>query len=134
MNGDRPEISICAPAYDEEACIEEVVRSWLAMLDGAGIAGEVVVADDGSRDGTRAILARLAAEDARVRVVGEAVNRGYGPALRSAIAAARGAFVATIDSDGQFDPADVPRLLAHQRRGGFDLVNGWRRKSGRQRP
>ncbi|HJL03772.1 MAG TPA: glycosyltransferase family 2 protein [Polyangiaceae bacterium LLY-WYZ-15_(1-7)] len=128
MNGDRPEISICAPAYDEEACIEEVVRSWLAMLDGAGIAGEVVVADDGSRDGTRAILARLAAEDARVRVVGEAVNRGYGPALRSAIAAARGAFVATIDSDGQFDPADVPRLLAHQRRGGFDLVNGWRRK------
>ena len=35
MNGDRPEISICAPAYDEEACIEEVVRSWLAMLDGS---------------------------------------------------------------------------------------------------
>lgn len=122
-------LSVCAPAYDEEACIEDTVRSWLAMLDDAGIDGEVVVADDGSRDRTGDILGALSGEDARVRHVRLGGNQGYGRALRAAIAAARGELVATIDSDGQFDPADIPRLLEHLRRGGFDLVNGRRRKN-----
>jgi len=123
-----PEISICAPAYDEEECIEEVILSWLAVLDGAGLDGEIVVADDGSEDQTRAIIERLGKADPRVRVVGTADNGGYGRALRRAIGSARGELVVTIDSDGQFDPDDIPRLVAHQREGGFDLVTGFRRR------
>jgi glycosyltransferase involved in cell wall biosynthesis len=123
-----PAVSICAPAYDEEECIEGVVRDWLAMLDRARIDGEVVVTDDGSRDHTPEILARLAAEDPRVHVAGGRVNEGYGRALRTAIATARGDFVVTIDADGQFDPADVPRLMERQREGDYDLVTGYRVK------
>ncbi len=120
------QLSICAPAFDEEGCIEEVVRGFLAMLDREGIDGEVVITDDGSRDRTPEILARVADEDPRLRVVTPGRNQGYGRALRAAIAAAEGELVVTIDSDGQFDPDDIPRLLSRQRAGNFDLVTGHR--------
>jgi dolichol-phosphate mannosyltransferase len=129
MTAAVPFLSICAPAYDEEACIEETVRGWLAMLDASGIDGEVIVANDGSRDRTGAILDELAREDGRVRHVTLGGNQGYGRALRAAIAAARGELVATIDSDGQFDANDIPRMLERQRRGDLDLVNGRREKN-----
>ncbi|MBW2465365.1 MAG: glycosyltransferase family 2 protein, partial [Deltaproteobacteria bacterium] len=107
---------------------EKVVGSWLGVLDRSGISGEVVVTDDGSTDRTRSILQKMAAADPRVRLVVAPENGGYGRALRQAIAAARGDFVVTIDSDGQFDPEDIPRLLECQRRGDFDLVTGFRSK------
>jgi glycosyltransferase involved in cell wall biosynthesis len=119
-------LSICAPAFDEEECIEAVVSGLLAMLDREVIDGELVITDDGSRDRTPEILARMSDADPRLRVVSPGTNQGYGRALRAAIAEARGDFVVTIDSDGQFDPADVPRLLARQREGDFDLVTGHR--------
>ena len=61
-----PLLSICAPAYDEEECIEATVGSWLAMLDDAGIEGEVVVANDGSRDRTAALRPSEAIADLAV--------------------------------------------------------------------
>jgi glycosyltransferase involved in cell wall biosynthesis len=123
-----PEISICAPAYNEEACILDVVVGWLAALDRADIDGEVVVTDDGSTDRTLEILKQIAESEARVRVVAAQQNGGYGSALRQAIAVARGEFVVTIDSDGQFDPDDIARLVSCQREGDFDLVTGYRRQ------
>lgn len=121
------DLSICAPAYDEAECIESVVREWLAVVDRDGLDAEIVVADDGSTDETGAILERLGVEDPRVRCVCTRKNAGYGHALRRAIGAARGDFIVTIDSDGQFDPSDIPRLVAHLHDGGFDLVTGFRR-------
>lgn len=123
-----PKLSFTAPAWDEADCIEATVREALEALDAAGLEGEVVIADDGSTDATPELLAGLADADPRVRVVTLPENSGYGVAMRAALAAARGEYVATIDSDGQFDPADAPRLLAYLEHEGFDLVNGIRHK------
>ena len=93
-------LSVVMPAYNEEGAIEAAVaevREWvLDRVPGS----ELVVVDDGSRDGTGAILDRAAAGDPRVRVVHKK-NGGHGPALRTGIEAARGARLFLIDSDRQ---------------------------------
>lgn len=129
----RPDLSVCAPAYNERDAIEPVVRAWAKTLAGFQRSAEIVVANDGSTDGTGDVLERLKAEVPALRVVHLAKNGGYGRALAGAIAASRGRWVATIDSDGQFDLADAPRLLERAERDGVDLVCGYRR-SKRDRP
>ncbi|HSQ00460.1 MAG TPA: glycosyltransferase family 2 protein, partial [Candidatus Dormibacteraeota bacterium] len=99
---------------------------WEAALDAWGQPSEIVLCNDGSTDGTREVLERLRAQHPRLRVVHNARNGGYGRALSCAIAATRGAYVATIDSDGQFDLADAVRLLDALERGGYDAMTGWR--------
>src|ERR687885_3058023 len=103
-------LSLVLPAHDEEANLEPVVRAALAALPGIVREFEIVVVDDGSRDATPAIADRLATEDARVRVVHHPRNRGYGAALRSGFAAARGDRIAFMDADPQFDVRDLARL------------------------
>ncbi|MEN9785236.1 MAG: hypothetical protein RLZZ299_500 [Pseudomonadota bacterium] len=115
-------LSIVLPAYNEADNIGESVRSALAVLDAAGASGEVVVVDDGSRDGT-GVRAR-AVDDRRVRVVAHAHNRGYGAALRTGFGASRCAWVLFTDADLQFDLAQVAALGA--RVGEADLVIGYR--------
>ena len=115
-------LSIVLPAYNEVDNIVESVRSALDVLDAAGASGEVVVGDDGSRDGT-AGQARAVA-DRRVRVVEHPHNRGYGAALRTGFRAARCAWVLFTDADLQFDLAQVAALGA--RVGEADLVIGYR--------
>jgi glycosyltransferase involved in cell wall biosynthesis len=122
----RPDLSVCAPAYNEREGIEAVVREWVKILAGFGRPWEVVVTNDGSSDGTGDVLDRLSREIPGMRVVHLAKNGGYGRALGAAIAASRGAYVATIDSDGQFDVADAKRLLERAESGKLDLVTGFR--------
>ncbi|MBL8692620.1 MAG: glycosyltransferase family 2 protein [Planctomycetes bacterium] len=126
MSTEQPELSVCAPAYNECEGIEKVVRSWAAMAPSFGHSMEFVVTNDGSTDGTGEILDRLAKEIPLLRVVHLPKNGGYGRALGAAIAASRGRYVATIDSDGQFDLADAKRLLERATRDGADLVSGFR--------
>lgn len=105
-------ISAVLPAYNEEAVISTTVRRTHAALTATGVPQfEIVVVDDGSTDGTR-----MAAEDAAstltcVRVVSLPANRGYGAALRAGFDAAREPVIFLMDSDGQFDPAEVRLLL-----------------------
>lgn len=122
------ELSVLAPVYNERDGIEAVLRHWVAVLAGLGLRAEIVLADDGSTDGTSAVLARLAAELPLLRVLSHPVNRGYGFALGSALAASRGDMVVTLDSDGQFDLADLPALLEPYRARGLDFVTGYRVK------
>ena len=117
-------LSLILPAHDEEANLEPVVRAALAALPGACRQFEIVVVDDGSRDATPAIADRLAAEDARVRVVHHPRNRGYGAALRSGFAAARGDRIMFMDADRQFDVREVTKLTPFADR--FDIVAGYR--------
>jgi len=121
---ERPFLSICAPAYNEEEVIEEVVRGWEEVLN--GVDGEIVIANDGSRDRTGEILSRLQTEYPNLVVVSHERNGGYGRALASAIARSRGEYVLTIDSDGQFDAGEYRSLLETLQRGGYDLVTGYR--------
>lgn len=120
-------LSVAAPCYNEAGGIENVVREWDEILARQPLASEIVVCNDGSTDGTGALLARLCREVPRLRVVDNASNGGYGRALSCAIAATRGDWVATIDSDGQFDLADAFALLDAVQRGGGAAITGWRR-------
>lgn len=129
-------ISVFFPAYNDEASIAGLVGDALAVLPGLAEEFEVIVVDDGSTDGTAAVLDGLALADPRVRVVRHEVNRGYGAALRTGFASATKELVFYTDGDGQYDV----RELAHLRpllTAGVDIVNGykiqradvWRRKA-----
>ncbi len=107
-----PAISLVVPFYNEEACVEAVCREADGALAGLGIDYELIAVDDGSRDGTAARLAALAAELPRLRTLSWQPNRGQGAALWRGLRAARAPLVATMDGDGQNDPADLGRLLA----------------------
>jgi glycosyltransferase involved in cell wall biosynthesis len=117
---------VAAPCYNEAEGIEAVVTEWDAVLAGHAEPSEIVLCNDGSSDDTAAVLERLRGRFPRLRVVHNPTNGGYGRALSSAIAATRGDYVVTIDSDGQFDLADAFALLSELERGGYDGVTGWR--------
>jgi len=117
-------LSVVMPAHNEEANIEVVVRSCLEKLPGMVRDFEVVVVNDGSHDATGQILDRLGAEDARVVPVHHPVNRGYGDALMTGFSNTKGDFVMFMDSDRQFDIADLERLLPYI--GQYDVVAGYR--------
>jgi dolichol-phosphate mannosyltransferase len=122
----RPRLSVAAPCYNEADGIEAVVAEWDAVLATVPSPTEIVLCNDGSTDGTGEVLERLRERLPRLRVVHHAVNGGYGRALSSAVAATRGEYVATIDSDGQFDLGDALDLLRELEREGYDGVTGRR--------
>jgi dolichol-phosphate mannosyltransferase len=124
--GDFPYLSVVVPVYDEAESLEGLHRELDAAL--AGVAGgvELIFVDDGSRDDSRARLRGLRAKDPRVRVLVLDRNHGQTAALEAGFRASRGEVVATLDGDGQNDPADLPRLLAHLE--DADVVNGVRRE------
>jgi glycosyltransferase involved in cell wall biosynthesis len=110
--------------YNEEGNIEHAVTSALAVLAGLADRYEVIVVNDGGRDRTGAIADRLAAANPLVRVVHHPVNRGYGAALRSGLAAARYPLVVLADGDNQFDLNELPVLLRTV--ANSDIASGYR--------
>ena len=105
------ELSVIAPCLNEEFNVEELTRRVLATLDRGGLPGELILVDDGSTDGTRAVID--AVERAHPgRVVGRyhGQNRGIAQAWKTAVAAARARLVALIDADLQYQPEDLLRL------------------------
>ena len=120
----RPQLSIVFPAFDEEHNIGDAIRIALAVASELASDFEIVVVDDGSRDGTATAIEHHSRGDARVRVVQHESNRGYGAALRSGLRHARGELVFFTDSDLQFNLAELVKLLAHTE--SFDIVAGYR--------
>ena len=121
----RPALSIVLPAYNEEGNIERGVRDAAAAAADLAPPYEIVVVDDGSRDRTGEILARLAAEmGARLRVVRHPVNEGYGAALRDGFRATTGELVFYTDSDNQFDLRELADILPLMK--DVDAVLGYR--------
>jgi dolichol-phosphate mannosyltransferase len=123
--GSPPRISVVVPVFDEEPNLAPLVAEIGAAL--AGLDYELLVVDDGSRDATATTLARLAAQEARLRPLRHDRNYGQSAALATGFAAARGELLVTLDGDLQNDPADAPLLLAELDRG-FDVVSGVRRR------
>jgi glycosyltransferase involved in cell wall biosynthesis len=119
-------LSLVLPAHNEAENIEIVVQQALKILPAFTGDFEILVVNDGSRDATGAIIDRLAAEDARVRAVHHPRNRGYGAALTSGFEASAGDFVMFMDSDRQFDIADLALLSPFV--GRFDIVAGFRKE------
>lgn len=104
-------ITACAPAFNEAGNVERVVRALDETLRAAGVDYEIIIVDDGSRDGTADVLGRLAAELVSLRVVAHAANEGYGKSLRDAFAAATKDYVFYTDGDGQFDLGEMRAFL-----------------------
>ena len=124
MNDQSLELSVVLPAYNEESNIGAVVESAQAHLEARGISYEIHVVDDGSGDRTSDVVAALGARNPNVRVIRHPVNRGYGAAIRSGLAASRGRHVLVSDGDGQFRIHNLDALW--ERREQADLVLGYR--------
>jgi dolichol-phosphate mannosyltransferase len=107
----RPGLSLVIPAYNEEAVIGRAVAEADQALVALGCPYEILVVDDGSRDGTAEAVARAAAGRPAVRLLRHPDNRGYGAALRTGFEAARGDRIAFTDADCQFHLTDLARLL-----------------------
>lgn len=104
-----PALSIVAPMYDEQGGAEALILEVSAAL--AGLNFEIVAVDDASKDGTRAALVSARARVPQLRVIAHGANAGQSRAIRTGVLAARAPVVATIDGDGQNDPADIRRLF-----------------------
>jgi dolichol-phosphate mannosyltransferase len=127
-----PELSVVVPVFNEQDNVAPLVAEILAALRGNahlnGGAFEIVYVDDDSRDDTRVRLQALKADTPELRVLHHRVQSGQSTAVRNGVKAARGAWIATLDGDGQNDPADIPKLLAERAKSASDvkLFAGWR--------
>ncbi len=126
MSEDRPEppgLTIVVPIYNEAAALPAFLAELLPFA--AALPAAVILVDDGSRDGTRDLLMPLPGE--HVRVLRHKLNRGYGGALKTGVAAARTRYTITVDADGQHRLEDVRRLYDVICRTDADMVIGSRR-------
>lgn len=118
-----PRISVIVPVYNEEATILTLLERVKAVTV-PEVEFEVIVVDDGSKDGTRALLDGR--PDLYARFIKHERNRGKGGAVKTALAAATGDYVLFQDADLEYDPAEYPKLLKPVVLFGADLVMGSR--------
>ena len=119
-------VSIVIPLKDEAENIGPLARELNRVLEAQPWTWECIWVDDGSRDGSLSVLKRLAQEDGAHRVLSFERNAGQSAALYAGFKAARGWVIATMDADGQNDPADLPALVDLVLSGRSDMVNGFR--------
>ena len=124
-----PSLSVVVPVYNEAENVEPLVAELHRVLTLIPelLEFEIVYVDDGSNDDTPARLAALRSDFPELRVVRHRTNYGQSAAIRSGVRAARFCTIATLDGDGQNDPADLPRLLEPYLAGTAELVVGCRR-------
>ena len=116
-------LSIVMPCLNESLTLGTCIRKALATMDQMGIKGEVIVADNGSTDGSQAIAAQLGARVVAIK------ERGYGSALRGGIASARGTYVIMGDADDSYDFNQLQDFVSKLNEG-YDLVMGNRFQGG----
>ena len=119
------DLSIVIPLFNERDNLAPLHAELEPVLAATGRSHEIVFVDDGSTDGSEAVLREIKARDARVRVIRLARNSGQTAALACGLQLAQGRVIVALDADGENDPADIPRLLAKLAEG-YDLVSGWR--------
>ena len=119
----RPEVSVVMPCLNEADTLEICIQKAQRALQEHSIHGEIIVADNGSTDGSQKIAERMGA-----RVI-DVPEKGYGSALQGGIAAARGKYVIMGDADDSYDFLEIPKFVSKLREG-YDLVQGCRLPSG----
>ena len=112
---------------NEAPNVERLYREVTASLTAFGRSYEIVAVDDGSRDETFELLARLQAKDPRVRVIRFRRNFGQTAAFAAGFRHARGRYIVTADGDNQNDPADIPAMIEMLEARNLDIVCGWRK-------
>jgi glycosyltransferase involved in cell wall biosynthesis len=119
-------VSILVPLYNEEEYVGALLERVLAAPLGEGLEREIVVVDDGSRDGSAEVVEALAAAEPRIRLIRHERNQGKGAAIRTAVEQARGEFAIIQDADLEYDPAEYGKLLRPLLDGRADAVYGSR--------
>jgi glycosyltransferase involved in cell wall biosynthesis len=119
-------ISVVIPAFNEVESLRPLTTELLEVMRGLGRDFEVLFVDDGSSDGTRDLMRRLAGENSEVHFIGFKQNRGQTAAMAAGFKHARGDVIVTLDADMQNDPHYIPRL--REKLGEYDVVCGWRQK------
>lgn len=114
-------LSVIIPVLDEASSIERVIRRVQEM----SLPKEIIVVDDGSTDGTRELLSKLATAS-NLKILRHERTRGKGASIRAALASASGDFVVIQDADLEYDPRDLPALIAPLAAGETDVVYGVR--------
>lgn len=124
----EPKLSVVIPFYNEEDCLEavclEIKQVLTALLPENW---QMIMVDDGSKDGTAALMDRLAGQHEEFSALHLQPNSGQSAALEAGFAAARGELIATLDGDGQNDPNDLAVLLKEMARLQVDMMCGIRR-------
>ena len=121
----RPDVSVVVPAHNEEPALRALVGRVRDTLDHHHLTWELIVVDDGSRDGTAALLRTLHAEDERVRARMLRSRHGKSAALHVGLRTARGDIIVTMDADLQDQPEEIPILLRALDTG-LDVAQAWR--------
>lgn len=122
-HNDTIDISIVVPAYNEEGSVGELYGEIVSVMNALVHEYEIIFIDDGSTDGTFNKLLSLSP----IKIIRFRKNFGQTAALDAGIKEARGAYIVTMDSDGQNDPSDIPRLFDAVQKNNLDVVSGWRR-------
>lgn len=114
-------VSVVLPVYNERQVLELLTKTVSDALKSAGCNAELIFVDDGSRDGSDAVLDRLAADDRRIRVLHLSRNFGHQAALQAGLAGAKGEVIVVMDADLQDDPKGIAHFLEKWRQG-YDVV------------
>ena len=122
----EPLVSVIVPIYNEEATLEHVVEELIAL----GLRLEVLLVNDGSSDGSPAVMARLAERYDNVQALHQPQNRGKGAAVRRGIDESTGDIVLIQDADLEYSPSDIPALIDPLLSGKADAVFGTRLRGG----
>lgn len=123
----EPYLSIVVPFYNEEENIEQVCREIISVASSAfQTSWELLMVNDGSRDKTPLLMDALSREFAFCRAIHLTPNSGQSAALEAGFSRARGELIATLDGDGQNDPADLPGLIEKMRQLKVDMLCGIR--------
>lgn len=118
-------LSVFFPAYNEKDNLKETTRKAVNVLKSLGLKWEILIVDDGSRDGTDKVADSLSKEDKNIRVIHQP-NGGYGTALRTGFYSSKNEWIVYTDSDGQFDFSEISKFL--EKADQADLVWGYRIK------
>ena len=122
------ELSVFLPTYNEEGNIKGVIGNTEEVLEKVAENWELTVVNDGSTDGTERIVKELAESDKRIKLITHENNLGYGATLSDGFYNSKYGWIAFIDSDGQFNFAEIDKFIEKQKETGTDLVIGYYKK------
>lgn len=125
-NRPPPDLSIVIPVYNEKDNLSILNDELQSVLTGLGRSYEIILVDDGSRDGSSEVMRTLQTKNPNLRVISFKYNCGQTAAFAAGFEAARGGIIVTLDADLQNCPEDIPRLL--EKMDDYDMVCGWRQK------
>lgn len=128
MDSKIPELSVFLPAFNEGENIKDAVLKTRDVLQKVAGRWEIIVINDGSSDSTKEIVTALEKEDSGIRLINHDKNKGYGASFKSGLYNSKYEWISFIDSDGQFDFAEIANFLDKQKETGADLVIGYYKK------